>query len=154
MIWYEDIYLAFGHHKPMKWGNLLHFDAQRVPWIHLEREESVLGNRPRRDGVAGGEKSAAGVGDGAVGVFDCEIRVWRRRRRRGWVLRRERARGVWEWERRRQRWLEEDAVGVRDIWERRLLEEVVVRVCRLLRRRRVSIAAAELERVAVHSREK
>lgn len=147
-----DIYLAFGDHEAVKWWNLLHFDAQRIPGIDLERQEGVLGNLPRRDGVASGKKSSAGTGGGAVGMVESEVRVWRRRRQ---VLRmEERGRGAWdrEW---RWLWLEK---GVVRVWEvcvmrrRWLLKVGVVRVLRL--RRWAVAAAAEMVRVAVHSREK
>jgi len=59
----------------------------------LEHQQSFLGDLPRRDGATGGEKGAAGGGGRAVSVFNCELRVWGRRRR---VLRRERPSGVGE----------------------------------------------------------
>jgi len=71
----------------VKGGHLLHFDAQGVPRIDLEHQQSVLGDLPRRDGATGREEGAVGGGGGAFSVVNCEFIVWGRR---GRVLRRER----------------------------------------------------------------
>jgi len=40
-------FLAFGPHKIVKGGHLLHFDAEVVPEIDLEHSQSVLREIPR-----------------------------------------------------------------------------------------------------------